>query len=116
MSYYFLDELQPDEIPRKVQIRPLDAGVQVSWEPTTCYQSYGRLIYYLSVFNKTYSTNFSLQTNTSYKIGGLQPYTAYTLTIVAARNGRNIYQNKYVDTLSYNFTTSAGGLYIWISI
>lgn len=107
----FLDEISPEELPYKVQLRPLDSAVRISWEAVNCSQKYGRLVYSLIVSNKklNFTTNFSLQTDTSYEIGGLKPYTQYTLTILIARNGRNIHHNRYTKTFTFNFTTSAGG-------
>lgn len=107
-----------EELPYKVQVRPLDTAVNVTWEPVSCEKRFGRIIYSVIVSNNdlNFTKTLSLQTDTSYQIDGLQPFTKYTLTIIAARNGRNIYQNKFINIFKFNFTTSAAGLSIWSEI
>lgn len=103
-----------EELPNKVQVRPLDTAVNVTWEPVNCTKRYGRIIYSVMVSNSdlNFTKTLSLKTDTSYQIDGLQPFTNYTLTIIAARNGRNIYQYIFLNIFKFNFATSAAGLSI----
>lgn len=101
------------ETPQKIQIRASDSTVYISWQKVPCTEIYGKLIHTLTVSNDVlnFTKQVSLQTDTSYEIKGLQPYTTYSLSIVTARNAANIYKNVHTNRMVFNFTTLPGGTY-----
>ncbi|KAJ8923877.1 hypothetical protein NQ315_006653 [Exocentrus adspersus] len=113
-SIYFntLETVEPtfEELPHKIQLRATDSAVYVSWQNVPCTSVYGRLIYTLIVNNTrlNFTKKLSLETNTSHKVDGLQPYTHYSLLITTSRNAGNIYKGVHSHTIVLNFTTLAG--------
>lgn len=106
-----------NEIPQKVKLRPSDSAMYISWEKVSCISVYGKLIYTLIVSNTVlnFTKQLSLQTDTSYQIDGLQPYTPYSLKIITARNAGSIHKGTRTNTMVFNFTTLPGGmLYIYL--
>nr|XP_023019402.1 uncharacterized protein LOC111508196 [Leptinotarsa decemlineata] len=107
-----LETVEPnlEELPFNIQVKALDTSINVSWENVDCSKKYGRIVYTLIVSNSelNFTKEISLQTENSYKIDGLEPYTSYALKIITARNGRNIYRGVHTNTYNLNFTTMAG--------
>lgn len=104
------------ELPQKIQLRPSDTAVYVSWQQVPCMSIYGKLIYTLIISNEklNFTKQLSLQTDSSYKIDGLQSYTPYSLSIITARNAGNIHKGVYTNTVLLNFTTLPGGMLSYV--
>lgn len=102
-----------EERPLNIQIRAMDNRVNVTWDKVSCQNRYGRLVYNVVVKNAelNFTKTISLQTDNSYQISGLKPYTEYSLEIITGRNGRSIYNRKNIYSVVYNFTTLAGSEY-----
>ncbi|XP_050510220.1 uncharacterized protein LOC114349462 [Diabrotica virgifera virgifera] len=104
------DEPSLEELPTNIKLKPSYTSINVTWEPVNCHKKYGRLVYTVIVSNSTlnFTKEISLQTNTSYEITGLKPYSHYSLTILTARNGRSIYRKVKTTNYTLSFTTLAG--------
>nr|CAI5845464.1 unnamed protein product [Callosobruchus analis] len=103
-------ELTPNELPTNIQVKASEDRVNVSWEEVECQYRYGRIVYDVIVTNPAlnFTKTFSIQTDNSYEISGLKPFTQYNLTIVTARNGRSLYNKVNANVISMNFRTLAG--------
>lgn len=103
-----------EELPSNIKLKPLDTSIHVSWESVDCSKQYGRLAYTVIVFNSTlnFSKEIAIQTNSSYTITDLIPFTHYSLTILTARNGRYLYNKIHTNNFTLNFMTMPGGKYI----
>ncbi|CAH1965540.1 unnamed protein product [Acanthoscelides obtectus] len=103
-------ELTPNEIPTNIEVRALEDRVNISWQVVGCQHRYGRIVYNVMVTNPSlnFTKKFSIQTDNSYEMTGLQPYTEYNLTIVAARNGKYLYNMVNANVISMKFRTLAG--------
>ncbi|CAG9860166.1 unnamed protein product [Phyllotreta striolata] len=98
------------ELPFPIQLKASDTSIRVSWDPVSCSKMRGRLVYTLIVSNATlnFSKKISLQTDTSYDIEGLRPYTHYSLNILTARNARHLYNGELTTNYTMEFTTMPG--------
>lgn len=109
MARLISDEPVNLELPANVQVQPTSTSVRIHFDPSNCTDTYGPIMYKVSLIDKDIFRNFLVDIKTDYEMHDLIPYTNYTIIIETARDKTGFGGSKGKNVLSFNFITEPGG-------